>query len=171
MEGVSGTKAQLRIDQLTIKGEVHSDDYLRFIFEELKPFIDTNYPTLPDFLHTFMMGSSMGGLISMYALCEYPNVVAGAACLSTHWPIGEGISLRYFRSHIPPPGDHKFYFDYGTHTLDSQYEVYQKRADRILREKGYQPGKDWVTWKFEGADHSESAWQERVHIPLKFLLG
>ena len=113
----------------------------------------------------------MGGLISMYAVCEYPRILSGVACLSTHWPIGDGISLRYFRTHIPQPDGYKFYFDYGTRTLDSQYEEYQKRADRSLREKGYQPGKDWVTWKFEGADHSEKSWRERLHIPLKFLLG
>ncbi len=171
LEGASAEKIQLKIDQLRIKGDVNSDAYLRFIFEELKPYIDKSFPTHKDFGHSFMMGSSMGGLISMYALCEYPAVLSGVACLSTHWPIGEGLSLRYFRNHIPPPDRHKFYFDYGTRTLDSQYEVYQKRADRILREKGYQPGKDWVTWKWEGADHSEKSWRERLDTPLKFLLG
>lgn len=169
--GNSTERIQLKIDQLRIKGDVNSDAYLKFIFEELKPFIDSSYPTYSDFGHCFMMGSSMGGLISMYALCEYPEVLSGVACLSTHWPIGEGASLRYFRNHIPPPNGHKFYFDYGTRTLDSQYDIYQKRADRILREKGYQPGKNWVTWKWEGADHSEKSWRERLDTPLKFLLG
>ena len=171
VENAKDDKIQLRIDQLRIKGEVISDDYLKFIFEEIKPFIDKKYPTSADFGHTFMMGSSMGGLISMYAECEYPHILSGAACLSTHWPIGEAVSLRYFRTHIPHPDGHKFYFDYGTRTLDSQYEVFQKRADRVLREKGYQPGKDWVTWKFEGADHSEKSWRDRLETPLKFLLG
>jgi predicted alpha/beta superfamily hydrolase len=171
LERTSGERIQLKIDQLRIKGDVNSDSYLRFIFEELKPYVEKNFPTHSDFGHAYMMGSSMGGLVSMYALCEYPNILSGVACISTHWPIGEGASLRYFRNHIPIPNGHKFYFDYGTRTLDSQYAMYQKRADRILREKGYQPGKDWVTWKWEDADHSEKSWRERLETPLKFLLG
>jgi len=65
-----------------------SDQYLRFIVTELKPFIDKTYPTLTGKENTYIAGSSMGGLISLYAVCEYPNVFGGAACLSTHWPIG-----------------------------------------------------------------------------------
>jgi len=53
--------------------------------EELKPFIDKTFPSLPDRSNTFVAGSSMGGLISLYAICEYPKVFGGAACLSAHW--------------------------------------------------------------------------------------
>ena len=60
-----------------------SDDYLKFLVTELKPFIDKTFATKADQSHTFIAGSSMGGLISMYAVCEYPKVFGGAACLST----------------------------------------------------------------------------------------
>lgn len=63
-----------------------SDHYLEFLVAELKPFIDSQYRTLPGQPHTFIMGSSMGGLISLYATLEYPHIFAGAGCLSTHWP-------------------------------------------------------------------------------------
>lgn len=62
-----------------------SNHYLKFIVTELKPFIDSHFSTLTDKDHTFIAGSSMGGLISMYAICEYPEVFGAAACLSTHW--------------------------------------------------------------------------------------
>ena len=55
-------------------GEVRSDRYLRFLVEELKPYIDENFPVLNDRDNTFVMGSSMGGLISIYAISEYPEV-------------------------------------------------------------------------------------------------
>ena len=55
-------------------GEPRSREYLRFIIEELKPFIDANYRTRPDRDDTFLMGSSMGGLISLYGLIAYPDV-------------------------------------------------------------------------------------------------
>jgi predicted alpha/beta superfamily hydrolase len=56
-----------------------SDAYLRFLVTELKPFIDSTYATKPDRENTFIMGSSMGGLISLYAVSEYPEVFGGAA--------------------------------------------------------------------------------------------
>lgn len=148
-----------------------ADAYLRFLVTELKPFIDRQYPTRPGREQTFVMGSSMGGLISLYALCEYPAVFAGAGCLSTHWPAGEGIVLDYLAENLPRPGQHKIYFDYGTATLDALYEPYQQRADALLRAAGYSEGQDWVTRKFPGAEHNEAAWRGRVHIPLAFLLG
>lgn len=148
-----------------------SDGYLRFIVEELKPFVDTNYRTLPDPENTFIMGSSMGGLISLYAVCEYPRVFSGAACVSTHFPIGRGIVLKHMEEHLPDPANHKFYFDYGTRTVDSAYEKYQLRADEILQENGYKQGENWLTRKFVGHKHSETDWRKRVHVPLEFLLN
>jgi predicted alpha/beta superfamily hydrolase len=147
-----------------------SDPYLRFIVEEVKPFVDTNYRTLPAREHTFVMGSSMGGLISLYALCEYPGVFGGAGCVSTHWPAGEGSVIDYLRRALPAPGSHRFYFDFGTGTLDAEYEPYQHEADAVMRAAGYRANVDWITLKFPGAEHSERAWRERVHIPLLFLL-
>ena len=64
--------------------KINSDNYLKFIVEEVKPFIDANFSVYTDMEHTFVSGSSMGGLISMYAVSEYPEVFGGAACLSTH---------------------------------------------------------------------------------------
>jgi len=148
-----------------------SDQYLKFIVEELKPYIDQTYPTLPDRNNTAIMGASMGGLISLYAISEYPEVFGYAGCLSTHFPIGDGIMLDYMRKHLPDPDSHKIYFDFGTKTLDAQYEPYQKKADQIMKEQGWEENKNWVTKKFEGHDHSEKAWRSRVHIPLLFFFG
>ena len=69
--------------------EIRSDNYLRFLVHELKPFIDETYRTQVDRDSTFIVGSSMGGLISAYAIVEYPDVFGGAACLSSDWTIGE----------------------------------------------------------------------------------
>jgi predicted alpha/beta superfamily hydrolase len=164
--------AQLRAAFETERGSPPiGDAYLRFIVEELKPFIDERYPTRPDRDHTLVMGSSMGGLISIAALCTYPEVFGGAGCLSTHWVAAEGIMVDYLPEVLPPPGDHRIYFDHGTVALDAQYPPYQARVNAHVRAAGYTEGEDWITRSFEGADHSESAWRERVHIPLRFLLG
>ncbi len=152
------------------EGEILSDKYLKFMVEELKPFIDKTYSTNTSRKNTFVMGSSMGGLISFYALAEYPEVFGGAACISTHWPALDGVFLHYLAENFPAPGNHKIYFDYGTATLDSLYEPYQLRVDSMMAAAGFSREKNWVSKKFEGASHSEQAWKERVHIPLEFLL-
>ncbi len=151
-------------------GDSMADDYLRFIALELKPFIDATYRTEAEQPHTFVMGSSMGGLISLYALVEYPDLFGGAGCLSTHWPIGDNVLVDWFGTALPPRGSHRLYFDVGTATLDATYEPFQRRMDDHLRAAGYEPGADWLTMKFEGAEHNEPAWRARVDISLAFLL-
>jgi enterochelin esterase-like enzyme len=158
-------------------GTVQSDSYLKFLVQELKPFIDSSYATYTNRQHTFIAGSSMGGLISMYAICEYPNIFGGAACLSTHWPGTftthdnpiPAAFLNYLQHHLPNPKKHKIYFDFGTATLDALYEPFQLKADSIMIKRGF-TRKNWKTLKFEGADHSESAWRKRIKQPLLFLL-
>jgi glycosidase/predicted alpha/beta superfamily hydrolase len=159
--------------------EPESREYLRFIVDELKPFIDANYRTKPGRESTFLMGSSMGALISLYGIIEHPEVFGGAAAVSTHWPSsmmldnpeGNEAVLAWLRDSLPPPGDHRIYFDFGTAELDSDYEPHQRAVDEVMRELGYVEGPLWSTRKFEGAGHNEGAWQERAHIPLIFLLG
>jgi enterochelin esterase-like enzyme len=157
---------------------IHSDEYLKFLVYELKPFIDSAYSTLKNRDNTFISGSSMGGLISMYAICEYPNVFGGAACLSTHWP---GIFtlennpipatfIQYLKLHLPDPKHHKIYFDHGDRTLDAWYAPYQQQADQVMNDKGFSQGKNWISRVFPGEDHSENAWAKRLEIPLTFLL-
>ncbi len=147
-----------------------SDNYLKFLVTELKPFIDATYRTRPDRKDTFIMGSSMGGLISAYAMSEYPQIYGGAGCISTHWPAGDGIVIDYLKMHLPDSQTHRFYFDYGTETLDANYEPYQLKMDEVMRNAGYRGGRNWLTRKFVGAAHMESAWSQRVEVPLLFLL-
>ena len=151
----------------------HSDNYLKFLVTELKPYIDKNYSVYKDRKHTFIAGSSMGGLISMYAICEYPGVFGGAACLSTHWPGSFSVEnnpvpeafFGYLRSSLPDARRHKIYFDYGDKTLDAMYPPLQQKADEILKEKGY-TNKNWMTRFYPGDDHSETSWKRRLHVPL-----
>ena len=163
-------RRNIKNSTLAAPQKAESDDYLKFIVTELKPFIDKNYSTKPDRENTFIMGSSMGGLISLYAISEYPNIFGGAGCVSTHFPLGEGVMLGYMKEFLPSPKTHKIYFDYGTETLDATYEPFQKKADAIMKKKGYKQEKNWITRKFEGEEHSERSWRKRVNIPLEFLL-
>lgn len=125
----------------------------------------------------------LGGIISLYAICEYPAVFGGAACMSTHWPLGlpgitdqdikydvPGAYIKYLEHHLPDPSNHRIYFDYGSATLDSLYKPYQLVVDSLMRNKGYTETNS-ITREYPGEDHTESAWARRLNVPLEFLLG
>lgn len=155
------------------------DEYLRFLVEEVKPFIDSNYSTLTDASHTFVAGSSCGGLISSYALCEYPEVFGGAACLSTHCslmnphttvdqkPAAEAY-LNYLQAKLP--ADHLLYMDRGDCTLDSSYAEPQEAINQMIGSLGWDES-DYMYRFFPGHSHSENDWKSRLDVPISFLLG
>ena len=156
---------------------IMSDRYLNFLTQELKPFIDKTYATKTDRNNTFIAGSSMGALISLYAICEYPSIFGGAACLSTHWPglftmennPVPGAFFSYLEQSLPSPTRHRIYFDHGTETLDSMYASLQKSVDLVMSKKGYK-SKQWISRSWPGQDHSERSWRGRFALPASFLL-
>ena len=168
-------------------GDPLSDGYLKFVVSELRPMIDRRFNVKTDRGNTFVMGSSMGGLISLYAINEYPQIFGGAGMVSTHWPLvinpdGKPLSdedyetvsstfERYLAPALPDPKTHKLYFDYGSETLDAAYARYQARVDKIVARRGYRPGVNWLTKSFPGQKHNEISWASRVDIPLQFLLA
>jgi predicted alpha/beta superfamily hydrolase len=161
-----------------IKGVPKSDAYLKFITTELKPFIDSAYSTYTGRKHTFIGGSSMGALVSIYALCQYPKVFGGALCFSTHWvgcptlrneQIPKAL-LNYLQNNLPNAKTHKCYMDRGTVGLDAQYEPWQKQCDNIMQTKGYK-NKRYVTITCTGHEHSEKYWSKRFGSAIMFLLG
>jgi len=165
-------------------GRAQADAYLRFLVEELKPAIDRRFSTKAGPRDTFIVGSSMGGLISLYALCEYPQVFGGAAALSAHWvgvPTAWGPErlrnaalplalLNYLALQMPGPGRHRLWVDRGDDALDSLYAPALSLFADLLRDHGYGES-DAVTRVFEGTGHNERDWAARLSAPLQFLLA
>ena len=165
--------------------DILGDVYLRFLVEELKPFIDKHYKPLTSREHCFLMGSSMGGLISLYGLCEYPQVFGGAACLSSHlsmahmligdpsiWGESEAWAqgfCDYVKNHLPTANSCLVYMDCGTEDTDAEYVPYQKKLDKVFLQKGWD-AEHFKTLVFEGHSHKETFWAKRLHHPLYFLL-
>ena len=164
------------IDVSTYKG----DEYLRFLVEEVKPFIDSHYKPLTSREHTFVMGSSMGGLISLYALCNYPEVFGGAVCMSTHLSMNffdpkfksecwsEGLR-EYVKEHLPKANSCLLYFDGGTVELDDTYRPYQNKLNAVISGLGWDSA-HFVYYLYEGHKHMETFWAERLDVPFMFLL-
>lgn len=161
---------------------IQSDRYLKFLTQELKPYIDNTFSVHNNAANTAVMGSSMGGLISFYALAEYPDVFGSAACLSTHWPGAvpyKGNPLpkafeAYLRDNLPKPGktsaSHRIYFSLGTETLDQYYPPHQKEIDKLMTELGYAEP-HWRTDLFPGDAHNETSWAKRLPVAMTFLFG
>ncbi len=166
------------------RGKSLGDAYLRFLVEELKPAIDRRYATRPGPESTFTMGASMGGMISLYALVEYPEVFGGAAGLSTHWigtPTAVGLvkarngalplaAFNYLKQGLPPPGKLKVYSDRGDDPLDSLYEPAHTFFAELLRDAGYSE-RQVMLRVHPGRGHNEKDWAARVQEPLLFLMG
>mgnify|MGYP000400901846 CR=1 FL=1 len=153
----------------------NSDDYLQFIFKELLPFLDENYSINKDEL--YMMGSSMGGLISMYAAMEYSRKLKGVACLSTHWPgVFENENnpipdafIEYMSAHQREAKRTKWYFDRGDATLDALYPKPQNRVDSLYRSWNFESAQ-FKSMVFPGDPHEETAWRKRFPKAVLFLL-
>lgn len=162
-----------------VNNHPNGDAYTSFLANDLKKAIDARFNTLTDRDNTFIMGSSMGGLASLYAMCEYPYVFGGAACLSTHWignfdynsTIFPTAVLAYMADRLPSPDTHKLYLDHGTEGLDSAYPQWNRKALETAAAKDYsQESGSLLSYIAEGADHNERSWSERVNIPLQFML-
>jgi enterochelin esterase-like enzyme len=167
-------------------GDPLSDGYLKFLVTELKPAIDKRFNVKTDRANTAIMGSSMGALISLYAIDEYPDVFGAAGAMSTHWPLVinpdntpvsdedyEAVSSafeRYLTPALPDPRTHKLYFDHGSETLDAVYARYQDRVDAVVARRGYRQWSSTLSLSFPGQKHNEISWASRVAVPLQFLL-
>ncbi len=162
---------------LFFRVKIMSATYLKFIVKEVKPFIDKSFSVYKDKENTFIGGSSMGALLSMYAISEYPQIFGGAACLSPHWPgmipnkstFFPDLMIAYLDKHAPAAKDHSIYFDHGDRSLDYFYDQTQIRIDSLFASKGY-TSKNYLSLKFTNADHSTKAWGARADKPLLFLL-
>ena len=165
------------------KGPLAGDDYLKFMVATVKARVDREFRTLKGPEDTAVMGSSMGGLMAFYAMAEYPDVFGQAAAVSMHIPLagvekGENHDKwaaeatdafkRYLATSKMKPGRNRLYIDHGTATLDEAYAPYSKLFVPMLEAAGWQ-GPDFMFRSYAGAEHNETAWAQRVDIPLAFL--
>ena len=151
-----------------------ADLYLRFIVETVKPLIDSSFRTLPGKTHTGIMGSSMGGLISIYGFFQHPQVFGFAGVMSPAFWWTEGQIFPFLEVAAKVNG--KIYMDIGGNEnpeLPERRAAYWNdahRADQVLREKGYTSSDYLFIAELEGIHH-ESDWTRRLPNALRFLLS
>ncbi len=131
-----------------------------------KAMIDERYPTLPDRAHTFIAGSSMGGLMSLYALAEYAGVYSRAAALSPSIEIAPGKLDALLKSAEFPP-DAVLYMDMGEAELKWRRNDSRWRAVcRLLQQKGVLLTSRIVP----GGEHNEASWEKQNPFFILTLL-
>ncbi len=151
-----------RLPEYNPKPRGRGNQYLSFVADTVKPLIDTTFRTQPDRDHTGPLGSSMGGLISLYGFFSRPNIFGLVGSLSPAlWYAG---SLIYDLASQTPLVPGRIYLDHGTR------ENSASRMASLLREKGYRDEIDLRYVKEEGGEHTESAWARRLPDALRFLL-
>ena len=142
-------------------GKGEGDAYLEFLVNTLKPFIDKNYRTEKGKPNTFIAGSSMGGLISMYAVLKYPQVFGGAGVFSPAFWVGPKIfdDIKTRGKKV----NSKIYFYCG----DQEGETMVPDMQRAFEEMRKVSKSRMACVVRPGGKHTEWVWREE--FPLFYL--
>jgi alpha-glucosidase len=135
-------------------GKAMGDAYARFLVETLKPYIDKHYRTYTTAAHTTIAGSSMGGLISMYAALKYPKVFGNAGIFSPAFWINTRI-YDYAKAEAKPGT--RYYFICGDQESEKETDDMNKMVS-VLKDKGL-PDKNIPATVIKGAKHNEQQWR------------
>lgn len=148
-------------------GTAEGQQYMDFIVKVVKPLIDRDYRTLPDRANTAIMGSSMGGLISHYAINQYPDVFSKAGVFSpAYWtaaPVYDFVTAK------PVPKDARLYMLMGSEEGGEMVPDVQRMASRIAQ-TGHPPAN--LTMKIvAGAKHNEGFWSSEFRQAVLWLFA
>lgn len=138
---------------------------MEWFVHDFKPYIDETYPTLPDREHTFIAGSSMGGLMSLYAVTEYNRVFSRCAALSPSLWFGEEKMEKMLGGHRIRRGT-VVYMDYGERELNRRGMAEGfGRAATLLMSKGALVNARIVP----NGDHNEATWEKQLPFVFETL--
>lgn len=161
-------------------GPGRADRYLAFLADTVKPLVDRDFRTLPDPEHTGILGSSMGGLVSLYAFFRCPHLFGFAGVMSPSLWLANDAIFTFVEGAALNPG--RLYMDVGTRELGGSqaersarsrsrhYYASVRRMKRLLVKKGYRPRHDLLVVEEPFAGHNEEAWANRLPNALRFLL-
>jgi enterochelin esterase-like enzyme len=149
---------------------LRGDQYLESIFNSYVPKILESLQLEISADKTALIGSSMGGLSTLYAAHKHPDKFKTALALSPHWIIGGDALVHRTVTDLPAPGSHKIWMSRGTKALDGQYEPFQDLADELMIQKGYRENIDFISKVYKKTGHNEASWASYLDQPLRFWL-
>ena len=140
--------------------------YMNWLINELKPYIDANYRTLPDRENTIVAGSSMGGLMALYAVSCYNRVFQRAACLSPSlWVDPSKIYNLIARPNIR--NDTTIYMDYGSDEINN----HEGNADALISVSQllFKKRVNLTMRIVPGGTHCEASWEQQIPVFMDCL--
>jgi len=149
--------------------QLRGNSYTASIFDEILPTIweETKLQIAPE--RSAMIGSSMGGLATLYSLINYSPRFHTALSLSTHWSLAGEPLVDWLLSRLPRPKDHRIWMSRGERGCDAEYPPLQERANQKLIAAGWKD--NFESKVFIGAGHNESAWAKQVSEALGYWLS
>lgn len=140
------------------------EQFMDWLTGAFKRMTDERFPTLPDRAHTYLMGSSMGGLMSLYGLSRYAHVFSRAVALSPSLWVSPAGCEKLLKA---LPADARLYLDYG----ETELRQHGKRQAAALRtaEQLLAPREGSVFRIIPGGRHDEASWRARLPFILQFL--
>jgi predicted alpha/beta superfamily hydrolase len=161
----------------------YADHYLKFLIDDVKYFIDTRFRVLPFRESTGIGGSSLGGLLALYAAFTHPEYFSRVAALSPSLWWDDHVILDMARQWEINPVDMKIWLDMGLYEEeeeegeedDNEEWVHPMEESRTLREilksKGFRRGTNLKYFEDYHGFHNEFSWGSRMDKVLKFLFG
>ncbi len=147
-------------------------EYSRFILEELKPFVDMEYRTLPGKSTTAIAGASMGATIAFYLAWTHPQVFSAAACLSPAFRFRNDEFCLNMVEKSPDTPDLRLYLYCGEgDALEKELMGGMRDMERLLKARGFEEGRNLKVSVDEEAAHNEAAWARHTDDWLLYLFG
>jgi predicted alpha/beta superfamily hydrolase len=140
--------------------------FTKFLVETLKPYIDMNYRTKSDARHTAIMGSSMGGLLVMYAAYKYPETFGNAGVFSPSFWLSPEIYTEIGSGPINKSTG--FYFTCGD--IEGNEPGYVNKMDSLLHAKGLSLKQVPATIINTGGKHNEQQWRAAFPVFYNWVL-
>ena len=162
-------------------GPVLSKRQLDWVVDFLKPSIDGSYRTQSDAKDTTIVGASMGGVMSCYAIAARPDAFGRAGCVSAHFALIDpelapdnerqiaALWDGFLTAKLGAPAGRRVWMDHGTEKLDSYYGPWQRMVAEDFTTHGWREGDDFTARVYEGAEHDEVSWNARLPEMLKWL--
>lgn len=162
-------------------GPVASKAQLDWVADSLKARVDNEFRTLAGAKNTTVVGASMGGIMSCYAIVARPDVFGRAGCVSAHFALIdpelapanamqiEGLWGDFLGANLGAPKGRRVWMDHGTEKLDSYYAPWQRMVADDFTALGWREGEDFATRVYQGAEHDENFWHARMPEMLAWL--
>ena len=167
----SANWGEYELDTPLDEQKLYGNHYQDTIALKIIPFITEKFSLTLKRENTAIMGSSMGGIASLYAATRHPETYGAVLCLSTHLSPWQESMIAELVAALPDPAGLKVWTDRGTLNLDAEYELPHLRLISLLENRGYARDRGFQAHIFDGTDHNELFWARRIEYPINWWLG